>query len=86
MREVREELGVEVTHAAFLCDTIKPRPARADLYIGFFSCALQLVDGNGFSLSSEHDSYAWILPEAAAWQVMPEPYRRAIRLGCGLEL
>jgi len=77
-REVREELGAEVAQAAFLCDAIKPRATRADLYIGFFTCVLAPVAERRFVLSAEHDASAWITAGAVSDRNMPEPYRQAI--------
>jgi len=77
VREIREELGLDVTVAGIIdCWLYEVRPGR-EVVIVTYGCRL---DGHDeIEISAEHKEVGLFQPEALAGLPMPEGYRRSVR-------
>ena len=77
VREIREELGLDVTVAGIVdCWLYEVRPGR-EVVIVTYGCRL---DGHDeIEISAEHKEVGLFSPEALAELPMPEGYRRSVR-------
>jgi len=77
VREIREELGLDVTVAGIIdCWLYEVRPGR-EVVIVTYGCHL---DGHDeIEISAEHKEVGLFQPEALADLPMPEGYRRSVR-------
>ena len=78
-REVREETGLDVTAGAFV-DFWDYEIEVEDLVVRVISFVATLNQPDEIALSDEHNAFTWHAIDQLADLVMPEGYKRSIRL------